>query len=1340
MSRWKMNRAGFINFWYYDDEVFNFEDGRLLLRGSNGSGKSVTMQSLIPLLLDGDKRPERLDPFGSRARKIDNYLLDEDTDEDERTGYIFMEFKKDDSDTYMTIGLGIRAKKNTPTSSWGFCIMDGRRVGIDFNLTKVTTGEIPLTKKELENRISTGGFVTDKMQEYMQKVNDLLFGYSDVDDYGELIKLLIQLRSPKLSKDFKPTVLYEIMTNSLQTLTDEDLRPMSEAIESMDLTKNRLENLMESKKSLNKIKNVYDRYNQLLLYEKIKKLLEVDREYTEAENEESTKKDEVDKSKKQISELSEQLKNAELEEGFYKNKKESLQDKDEFKLLEKLSQLEKQLKEENEKRIKKNSHLEQKKQKENELAYKIKDISESCDKKNKNISIILKDMDVLAENIGFDEHVFMKDEFLVAIDKEYDFSFLQKNFTTYKSLIENALELLEEKDSILKNFNEKEKLVDLKTKAKDDFDKEVKNAEEIFIQIKEEYVEKINKYNENNIYFKICKERIERIIDAIYNYSTDDYFDQIRKIYNDNLNEELGDIQLQIKLKEDQINKKQDEINDKDNEVEEWKAKKDPEPERKKEVIENRAKLAELNIPFVPLYKAIDFNDDIDEKIRAQIEEAFLDMGILDALIIPEIYKKSVFQIEGNVCDKYIFADPNYLNYELSQIMHADKNYNEISDALDDVLKSVLVDQAKNSTFISNDGTYGLGILRGKITGVYKPKYIGVTARKIYREERIKELTEELNALISDKLKLKDELNNLLKKQGSIIEEGNNFPPEDELNHSKNILLEAKNKLSNSIEELSLAIGELEKIKKELVDIKEKCYHACEKIFIEPKNCETFAEAIKTAAGYYDNLKDLINEHALYLNLNKNLADNTENKADIENDISELIGEIYNIENSIKEINNSIISINETLKSSEIGNIQDEINQCIKMLEELPKVIRICSSKIAALETSIQHYNDNLKKLESQKYEISQRLQSSMTLFKNEYQLGYVFEYHEEEDFIGAAKKLIVSLEDIKNFRKNSKEIENELQQTYYLERSILAEYKLSLETYNGRSLINAKHLGKSLNFYELKNQIEENIETQSQIIKDKDREMFEDILANNLSKKIRAKIFHSRNWVNDMNKLMESLDTSSGLTLSLRWIGKKAENEEELSSEELVGFLERDSKLMKQEDIEKFTKHFKSKIERARSIMLDKGETKSFHATIKEVLDYRNWFEFQLYYIKTNERKKELTNNAFFTFSGGEKAMAMYVPLFSAVYARYQGARKDSPRIICLDEAFAGVDSKNIRDMFRLLEQLDLSFIINSQVLWGDYDTVPKLSVIEIIRPNNSTTVSLIRYKWNGKYREMVV
>ena len=68
-SKWQINRVGLLDFWYYDEEEFDFLDGRMLLRGANGSGKSVTMQSFIPLLLDGNMRPERLDPFGSRAER-----------------------------------------------------------------------------------------------------------------------------------------------------------------------------------------------------------------------------------------------------------------------------------------------------------------------------------------------------------------------------------------------------------------------------------------------------------------------------------------------------------------------------------------------------------------------------------------------------------------------------------------------------------------------------------------------------------------------------------------------------------------------------------------------------------------------------------------------------------------------------------------------------------------------------------------------------------------------------------------------------------------------------------------------------------------------------------------------------------------------------------------------------------------------------------------------------------------------------------------------------------------------------------------------------------------------
>ena len=74
---YKANKIGLINFWWYDDEEFDFGDGKLLLRGQNGSGKSVTLQSFIPLILDGNKSPKRLDTFGSTDKHIEYYLLSE---------------------------------------------------------------------------------------------------------------------------------------------------------------------------------------------------------------------------------------------------------------------------------------------------------------------------------------------------------------------------------------------------------------------------------------------------------------------------------------------------------------------------------------------------------------------------------------------------------------------------------------------------------------------------------------------------------------------------------------------------------------------------------------------------------------------------------------------------------------------------------------------------------------------------------------------------------------------------------------------------------------------------------------------------------------------------------------------------------------------------------------------------------------------------------------------------------------------------------------------------------------------------------------------------------------
>lgn len=55
--RFVPTRAGIVNLWDYRDQEFCFADGRLVLRGPNGSGKTKALEVLFPFVFDGRIEP-----------------------------------------------------------------------------------------------------------------------------------------------------------------------------------------------------------------------------------------------------------------------------------------------------------------------------------------------------------------------------------------------------------------------------------------------------------------------------------------------------------------------------------------------------------------------------------------------------------------------------------------------------------------------------------------------------------------------------------------------------------------------------------------------------------------------------------------------------------------------------------------------------------------------------------------------------------------------------------------------------------------------------------------------------------------------------------------------------------------------------------------------------------------------------------------------------------------------------------------------------------------------------------------------------------------------------------
>ncbi len=1355
-NRWVINRIGLIDFWYYDDEEFYFDNGRLLLRGSNGSGKSVTMQSFIPLLLDGNKTPSRLDPFGSRARKMENYLISEEDGIDDRTGYLYMEFKKNKS--YMTIGMGLRAVKNKSIDSWYFSINDGRRVGFDFSLYKKMDGKFVLSKKELLNRIGEGGEVVTKQESYMNIVNKLLFGYERLEDYDELIKLLVQLRSPKLSKEFKPTVVYEIMTNSLQTLTDEDLRPMSEAIENMDSIKINLDVLKESRKAGDKISRVYDDYNKYVLTEKADYYIKAQKEQEGLTKQKLNLIKDKDLLTEQCDVAREKLIQLKEEQIALENKKSSLSSMEVIEINVKLNEAEKELREIESELEKKKIALGGEKQKEVKYRADKKDAQVEEEEIKSKLVGYLDDMNDLAERIKFDEQNFFYNEIIDKVEEEYDFDYVSTQIDEYFDSIKKGLDAIKIKEEIDKRYDLKLKERDNIKQETEGLSNELVQLENLFGQIKEEFKEQMYKWEDENNYLKISREKMVEISQLINRYRDNASYDDILSIVREHFNlkyEELNEEKSKIVHKKNILNKEISEIDEKIQEIE---SNKDPEPDRNENVLKNRIRLQKEGIPFVPFYKAVDFNEDTNEKLKGIIEEALTEMGILDALIISPEYRKKALKMDEGLADKYIFADPKFLCYELTQQLKVDKfNVDGITgEMVEDALRSILVSDSAGEAHLGEDGTYTAGIIRGIVSRTYIPRFIGTAARERHKKELLEKLNNskiELEAKLNNTVELIKEMDiriNLLKAEFS------NFPSNTDLEVSYKDYYSKKFEYESRQKELKRVEEEAEKEYENLIASKEKVRILTETIKL-PKTRKDYMDAIVVIEEYKNNLLNVKLEHGKLMQKIVNIKILEDRIQDIEDRMDELYYDINRFEFNERKLKSEKKSYEERLKLSDYDAIQKELNYCMNRLDEIPKEIQ--EEIKTETQASTEYKNKDLlsHELDKQIDIHVQVVQTYEKAFIEEYKLHYVYTKQLSDNYYQDAQVVYTENKALFTNGRTKEEYAKRVYDTYYVNVGYLREYQLNIENMLsviqhgeidevklareklGRLILKGKINGKTVSFIELMEELKEQIIKHENLLKESDREIFEDILINNVAKKIRAKIYHSIQWVNKMNDLMEAMNTSSGLLFSLRWKKKKAETEGELDTKDLVSLLERDAHLLQEEQLDRLTIHFRTKIRQARNRMDENGNSQTFHSIMKEILDYRQWFEFQLFYTRRGEKRKELTNNAFFTFSGGEKAMAMYVPLFSAVYARYEGARKDCPRLISLDEAFAGVDENNIRDMFKLMIELEFDFIINSQILWGDYDTVPSLGISELLRENNAKFVSVMRYRWNGKYKEIL-
>ena len=141
-----------------------------------------------------------------------------------------------------------------------------------------------------------------------------------------------------------------------------------------------------------------------------------------------------------------------------------------------------------------------------------------------------------------------------------------------------------------------------------------------------------------------------------------------------------------------------------------------------------------------------------------------------------------------------------------------------------------------------------------------------------------------------------------------------------------------------------------------------------------------------------------------------------------------------------------------------------------------------------------------------------------------------------------------------------------------------------------------------------------------------------------------------------------------------------------------------------------------------------------SWEQQLAQVFDYTAWHQFVVKVDRANGKGWQLlTRKLHGALSGGEKAIALHLPLFAAVAAHYQ-AVPQAPRIILLDEVFVGVDTTNRGQVFALLSALDLYSVLTSDHEWATYAELSGIAVHQLITGSDGDdAVTTARFVWNG-------
>lgn len=1352
-ERWKPLRAGLVDMFYYDQEEFWFHDGRLLLRGNNGTGKSKVLALTLPFLLDGDLAPHRVEPDGDRQKRMEwNLLLGGRHPSPERLGYTWLEFGRRGADgpdgsegtaEFFTIGCGLKAVAGRGIARHWFFVTS-QRPGTELQL--LPASRVPLTREKLREELGQHGLVYDRASDYRRAVDEHLFGLGP-HRYEALVNLLVQLRQPQLSKKPDEKLLSRALTEALPPLSPGLVTTVAEAFRGLDEERDALYSLAEVQEAATAFLGHYRRYAKAAAKRKAAGPRQATARYENLSKDLAAAEEAFATAQLRLEEAQGDLAALDRQRAELEARRDALQADPAMRDAERLEQL-------REDATRQDSAARDRESDRDGLAGRVqRDDSKAAEAarragagRGKLIEALHAAADAAADARCAGQHR----PAVAALDADGEqgvyldaaagpaADLLARARRQAQAVADQRAQAVAELGRRLTDVVRHGEQLRAAQDAEDGSSAEVQAAADRVTAAEETVDERVGLLlAAYRVYLgDLAELRVadpDELIAGLETWGlTGEGANPAAAIVDDAARvagAELGRLTGELDSRRARHATRAGELAEAITRLREGGHDIPPVPH-------TRAPQVRDGRPGAPLWRVTDFAPRLSGDERAGLEAALEAAGILDAWVTPDgnlvsgdvIVVSGLAPVAGQSCASLL----------VPAIDGADPQAAALAEqTVAAVLAAIASAPAEGSpAWVTTDGRWRNGML----TGAWRKDqagYIGEGARETARRARLLELERDLDGERAAIAEIDASLAGIRARQSRLAGEHREVPPDAGVREAHTVGAEQRRQLARARAELAKAAAKVQQRQQELAVAQAAAEDFAADVGLPAVPDELAAvragvEAYRVAlAGLWPAAEAAHTAIRAASEAESELADSRQ----LLSEAGERAAEARDAADAAARIYAELLAT--------AGTAVEELQR--RLGEVTGALGRLKNSQADARErerTAIEargQADGKQGELRTQVEEAARQRDNAVREFQAFAATGLLrvavtsLEIPDTEQPWAATPTVILAravnaeLDAVDDGDAPWGRIQNRVTEEHKLLADAMAArgHSAGLTLSEGVIIIDVLFQGRSHDLPGLAEALAAEVEQRTTLLSAREREILENHLLNEVAGTLQELISAAEAEVRQMNEELESRPTSTGMKLRLLW--QQARNAPE--------GLDRVRTKLRQ------TIDAWSAADRALVGTFLQQRIAAEHAdnpaagwaeALTSALDYRGWHEFAIQRYQEGQWRPA-TGPA----SGGERALVVSVPLFAAASSHYKSAgNPHAPRLIALDEAFAGVDDDSRAKCLGLLATFDMDVVMTSEREWGCYPQVPGLGICHIARQEGVDAVLVTPWQWDGRER----